>query len=119
MTDLNGDQILIVGYGRIGKKLGAILSLLGMRVSVIKNNKNKGIDDFIEKMHYRLHFCVADEFILNGGRGSVLDVGAGTGALAEQLIKRADLILDATDISKEMLEIAKLKNIYNRSWRLL
>jgi ubiquinone/menaquinone biosynthesis C-methylase UbiE len=67
-------------------------------------------------MHYRLHFCVADEFILNGGRGLVLDVGAGTGALAEQLIKRADLILDATDISKEMLEIAKLKNIYNRSF---
>ncbi len=72
--------------------------------------------DFIEKMHYRLHFYVADEFILNGGSGLVLDVGAGTGALAEQLIKRTDLILDATDISKEMLEIAKLKNIYNQSF---
>ena len=50
LTDLNGDQILIVGYGRIGKKLGRILSLLGTHISVVKNDKNKGIDDFIENV---------------------------------------------------------------------
>ena len=41
--------------------------------------------DFINEMQYQLHFSVADEFILNGGEGLVLDVGAGTGALAKAL----------------------------------
>ncbi len=31
---------------------------------------------FIVDMHYELHFAVAEEFILNGGSGLILDVGA-------------------------------------------
>ena len=72
--------------------------------------------DFINEMQYKLHFSVADEFILNGGEGLVLDVGAGTGALAQALLQKGKFSIEATDISEEMLEIAKSKNIYKRSF---
>ena len=72
--------------------------------------------DFINEMQYKLHFSVADEFILNGGAGLVLDVGAGTGALAQALLKKGKFSIEATDISEEMLKIAKSKNIYKRSF---
>ena len=72
--------------------------------------------DFINEMQYQLHFSVADEFILNGGEGLVLDVGAGTGALAQALLQKRKFSIEATDISEEMLEIAKSKNIYKRSF---
>ena len=72
--------------------------------------------DFINEMQYKLHFSVADEFILNGGAGLVLDVGAGTGALAQALLQKGKFSIEATDISEEMLEIAKSKNIYKRSF---
>ena len=69
---------------------------------------------FIVDMHYELHFAVAEEFILNGGSGLILDVGAGTGALAQALLKRAKFSIEATDISKEMLKVADSKKIYKR-----
>ena len=72
--------------------------------------------DFINEMQYKLHFSVADEFILNGGKGLVLDVGAGTGALAQALLQKGKFSIEATDISEEMLKIAKSKNIYKRSF---
>ena len=71
---------------------------------------------FIDEMQYKLHFSVADEFVFNGGKGLILDVGAGTGALAEALLQKRKFIVEATDISAEMLEIAKSKNIYTRSF---
>ena len=72
--------------------------------------------DFINEMQYKLHFSVADEFILNGGAGLVLDVGAGTGALAQALLKKGKFSIEATDISEEMQKIAKSKKIYKRSF---
>ena len=72
--------------------------------------------DFINEMQYKLHFSVANEFILNGGEGLVLDVGAGTGALAQALLQKGKFSIEATDISKEMLKIAQSKNIYKRSF---
>ena len=73
-------------------------------------------NDFVENMQYKLHFAVAEEFVLNGGNGLVLDVGAGTGALAQALLQRGNFSIEATDISKEMLEVAQSKNIYERSF---
>ena len=72
--------------------------------------------DFINEMQYKLHFSVAEEFILNGGKGLVLDVGAGTGALAQALLQKGKFSIEATDISEEMLKIAKSKKIYKRSF---
>ena len=73
-------------------------------------------NDFIEDMQYKLHFSVAEEFVLNGGNGLILDVGAGTGALAQALLQRAKFSIEATDISKEMLKVANSKRIYQRSF---
>ncbi len=72
--------------------------------------------DFVEEMQYKLHFSVAEEFVLNGGNGLILDVGAGTGALAQALLQRAEFSIEATDISKEMLKVADSKRIYQRSF---
>ena len=53
---------------------------------------------------------IANIFLKNfKGAGPILDVGAGTGLVAENL-NRMDV--DGIDISKEMLAIAKTKNIY-------
>ena len=71
-------------------------------------------NDFIDDMQYKLHFAVAEEFVLNGGKGLILDVGAGTGALAEALLEKVKFNIEATDISKEMLKVADSKKIYKR-----
>jgi len=73
-------------------------------------------NSFIVDMQYKLHFAVAEEFVLNGGKGLILDVGAGTGALAEALLQKEKFCLEATDISEEMLKIADSKKIYKRSF---
>ena len=73
-------------------------------------------NSFIVDMQYKLHFAVAEEFILNGGKGLILDVGAGTGALAEALLQKEKFCVEATDISEEMLKIADSKKIYKRSF---
>ena len=73
-------------------------------------------NSFIVDMQYKLHFAVAEEFVLNGGKGLILDVGAGTGALAEALLQKAKFCIEATDISEEMLKVADSKKIYKRSF---
>tara|TARA_Y100000766_G_scaffold160315_1_gene137691 strand:- start:32 stop:679 length:648 start_codon:yes stop_codon:yes gene_type:complete len=73
-------------------------------------------NDFIHEMQYKLHFSVAKEFVLNGGNGLILDVGAGTGALAQALLQKGKFSIEATDISEEMLKVADSKNIYKRSF---
>ena len=73
-------------------------------------------NDFIENMQYKLHFAVAEEFFSNGGNGLILDVGAGTGALAQALLQKGKFSIEATDISEEMLKVAKSKKIYERSF---
>jgi ubiquinone/menaquinone biosynthesis C-methylase UbiE len=71
---------------------------------------------YVDDMHYKLHFAVAEEFVFNGGKGLILDVGAGTGALAEALLEKEKFCIEATDISEEMLKVAVSKNIYERSF---
>ena len=73
-------------------------------------------NDFIEDMQYKLHFSVAEEFVLNGGKGLILDVGAGTGALAQALLQKGKFSIEATDISEEMLKVAESKKIYERGF---
>jgi trans-aconitate methyltransferase len=68
---------------------------------------------FAIEMQYLLPAHVAAAFLGAGGTGPILDVGAGTGLLAEALrnIRVADPI-DAVDFSVEMLERAAEKRIY-------
>lgn len=68
---------------------------------------------FAAGMEYLLPAHVAAAFMAAGGQGPVLDVGAGTGLLAERLrgMGFADEI-DAVDFSPEMLHQAGQKGIY-------
>lgn len=69
---------------------------------------------FATGMEYLLPAHVAAAYIGSGGRGPVLDVGAGTGLLAAALREMglADPI-DAVDFSVEMLERAAEKRLYS------
>ena len=44
----------------------------------------------------------------------ILDAGAGTGIIGEMLVQQGYTNVDALDISEEMLNLAKKKNIYKR-----
>lgn len=68
---------------------------------------------FATDMQYLLPAHVAGAFLAAGGQGPVLDVGAGTGLLAQSL--RAQGFggeIDAIDLSAEMLDRAAAKGIY-------
>lgn len=68
---------------------------------------------FASEMQYLLPAHVAAAFMGTGAAGPVLDVGAGTGLLAEALRQMGfDGPVDAVDFSVEMLERAAEKRIY-------
>ena len=64
----------------------------------------------VDEMGYIAPRRIAEIYIENTtDKSPVLDVGAGTGLLGQHL---EDLIVDAIDITPEMLEIAREKRIY-------
>ncbi len=74
---------------------------------------------FAKDMQYLLPAHVAAAFMATGAGGPVLDVGAGTGLLAEALLGmglRHDI--DAADFSAEMLDRAASKRIYAGTFRV-
>ena len=68
--------------------------------------------DFAESSGYLLPQAVADAFHAQGGRGPVLDLGAGTGLVGEVLARLGVTEIDGTDISPQMLAEAALKDVY-------
>ncbi len=74
--------------------------------------------DFASSMEYRLPAHVAAAFVAANGRGPVLDVGAGTGLLAQSLREMGfDGQIDGLDFSGEMLARAAEKHIYTGLFR--
>lgn len=71
---------------------------------------------FAAAMDYQLPFSVARTFVEQGGKGPVLDVGAGTGLAAFALRQQGVHHVDGTDISAEMLSVAEEKNLYERTF---
>jgi len=71
---------------------------------------------FAAAMDYQLPFSVAQTFVELGGKGPVLDVGAGTGLGAFALRQQGVHQIDGTDISAEMLSVADEKNLYKRTF---
>ena len=68
---------------------------------------------FAHRMDYRLPAHVAAAFLAHGGTGPVLDVGAGTGLLAECLVSQGFVGgIDGVDLSSEMLAKAAQKGLY-------
>ncbi|MGC3940490.1 class I SAM-dependent DNA methyltransferase [Roseobacter sp. EG26] len=70
---------------------------------------------FAAEMDFIMPDHVAQLFWAMGGRGPVLDAGAGTGLVAEKILKSGDCILDAFDLSAEMLAVARGKDIYRQT----
>ena len=73
-------------------------------------------DGFAQQNDYRLPQMVAlilaEQF---DGTGPVLDVGAGTGLVAQSIPDRAGLEIDALDISAQMLAVAARKGLYRHT----
>lgn len=71
---------------------------------------------FAAGMEYRLPAHVAAAFLAHGGTdGPVLDVGAGTGLLAQSLRDQGFAVdIDGIDLSPEMLARAGEKRLYRR-----
>ena len=68
---------------------------------------------FAGEMQYLLPAHVAGAFVAAGGAGPVLDVGAGTGLLAQALRAMGFAApADGLDFSAEMLEKAAAKQVY-------
>lgn len=68
--------------------------------------------DFAEAMAYHQPALVAQAFVAAGGRGPVLDVGAGTGLLGIALAAGGIGPIDGIDLSPEMLAVARAKGCY-------
>ncbi len=73
-------------------------------------------DDFAKKNDYRSPVLISNYYDKYSNKNDVpvLDVGAGTGLIAEVMSKKNTIDIDAIDISPEMLESAKSKNCYNK-----
>lgn len=67
---------------------------------------------FGDAQGYQLPRMVAQAFVAAGGMGPVLDVGAGTGLVAEQLIATGVRLIDGLDLSDDMLAAARMENVY-------
>lgn len=61
---------------------------------------------------YQIPREVALAFVAAGGQGPVLDVGAGTGLVGEQLQPLGVEVIDGVDLSAEMLGVAMRKGHY-------
>ncbi|MBV2360209.1 class I SAM-dependent methyltransferase [Thalassococcus sp. CAU 1522] len=70
--------------------------------------------DFAEAMAYRLPQAVAEGFVRTGGRGPVIDLGAGTGLCGAALAGLGIGPVDGTDLSPEMLARAGRRGCYAR-----
>ncbi|MEZ5912572.1 MAG: class I SAM-dependent methyltransferase [Paracoccaceae bacterium] len=68
--------------------------------------------DFAKATGYRLPSLVCAAFAAAGGQGPILDLGAGTGLLAEALAARGLGPVDGVDISADMLGVAGAKGVY-------
>lgn len=69
---------------------------------------------FAEKTGFLMPSHVAELFHEHGGRGPVLDAGAGTGLVAERILAAGGCEIDAFDISREMLQTAREKAVYRQ-----
>jgi predicted TPR repeat methyltransferase len=70
-------------------------------------------DGFAKDMDYRLPQIVAGMLVeMYDGQGAVLDVGAGTGLVAQYVSHSAKMTMDALDISPDMLAVAAAKGLY-------
>ncbi|MCU4651253.1 class I SAM-dependent methyltransferase [Roseibacterium sp. SDUM158016] len=68
--------------------------------------------DFVDRMGYASPRRAAEIYLAEGADEPCLDVGAGTGAVAEHL---RGIMVDALDLSAEMLGVAAGKGLYRQT----
>ena len=68
--------------------------------------------DFCDAQGYQTPRELVRTFAERGGTGPVLDVGAGTGVVGQGVVASGVGPVDALDLSAEMLEVARRKDIY-------
>ena len=74
---------------------------------------------FAQQMDYRLPAHVAAAYLAHGGVGPILDVGAGTGLLAQSLRQMGfGGDIDAADLSQDMLRAAQGKSLYRALYQV-
>ena len=85
-------------------------------IKLYKGWASSNYDDFAKKNDYRSPVLISNYYDKYSNKNDVpvLDVGAGTGLIAEVMNKKNTIDIDAIDISPEMLESAKSKNCYNK-----
>lgn len=69
-------------------------------------------ETFAEAMDYQSPKRIAEAYVAAGGQGNVLDVGAGTGLVGAALRDLGIAPVHALDLSPEMIEVARNKDIY-------
>lgn len=73
-------------------------------------------ESFADRMGYQLPRMVALVLAeVMHGAGPVLDVGAGTGLVAQNMVMREALGVDALDLSPDMLAVAAAKGLYRKT----
>ncbi|MDW4498195.1 class I SAM-dependent methyltransferase [Sulfitobacter sp. D35] len=72
-------------------------------------------DGFARETGYLLPAHIARIFREESGLGPLMDLGAGTGLVADELYKTGTLEMDALDISAEMLAVAARKGRYRQT----
>lgn len=72
--------------------------------------------DTVGRFGYVAHVASAEALdkVLDANSALILDAGCGTGLVGEELVKRGYSKIDALDYSKEMLDEAARKKIYQR-----
>ncbi|MEE4242389.1 MAG: class I SAM-dependent methyltransferase [Desulfopila sp.] len=70
--------------------------------------------DTVGRFGYVAHIATAEtlERVLDRKDARILDAGCGTGLVGEELARRGYTTMDALDYSREMLDEAEQKNIY-------
>lgn len=73
-------------------------------------------NDLVNTLGYTAHIIVANALaaLLQPRHLSIIDIGCGTGLVAQQLSQHGFTSIDGIDISQDMLAHAKTKSIYRR-----
>jgi predicted TPR repeat methyltransferase len=69
-------------------------------------------DDFAARMDWVMPALVAERYVQLAGEVPVLDAGAGTGLVGQELARRSITPVDGIDISPQMLDLARRKDVY-------
>jgi D-3-phosphoglycerate dehydrogenase / 2-oxoglutarate reductase len=134
---LAGSRIGIIGYGSIGRYLGAVAKVLGMEVLVadpfvtIDDTaiRHVSLDDLLERADYVVCLAIANEqtenligqaalarmqrhaFFINLSRGNLVDEAALAVALREKRIAGAAMDVGRAPDQMPSLELAKLPSV--------